>query len=924
MVADFKSNQQAGLAGLCKGTEINDSASEDNRLLESGSFDSYNTNAQASEDDQQLPGQPVELKEIFPGMAEIQALAKKVRGQIFDFFRRTLRSIIEIGNYLKKIESEVKDVFGSKEGKARFKQWLSSPEGVGSPEVALSMMEITSWYFDLEPEMQRLIINKTETWSFAALKKLRGLSHELIKQLVKEEKQTVESIERAIATSLADELAPLPAEGGDRPVTNSDWSSLRKNFSLRPKHIKVLKHKAKNLASLSAETAPVVKVSHVNEAIAQCKEDPEILSKPAKKAKKNKTDNSTPAESPLQDNSDKAITELISSAIAPDMEKEPAANSETIAQLQQALAEKNNTQAAQEEQINSAITGEQEKAALRLRSGTTALRDHCAQGPPVEGMYTQEQLDEAIARDREKRKNYVYTEEDVKEEVAYACDELRSKMYTNEQVENEIEYALSKQFATLTEKMYTEEQMQALLAEPRAEVLSNVDTPDAEKLASYERTLAQRDREIVSLEEQKTAALAEARTYYEQLKANRAVEQASSNRMEKMARELGYKLELLENQLAEKNIQIASLEKQTTAAAPEVIASLQRALAEKDQAIASMSEQTAAAVDQARAEEREKTESLMAEQITSLQQTVAELQRALAEKDQALASLEEQNANSVASGSPLMEKEREAALSQARAEEREKMALVMASKLESLQKELAEKNQALASSSEEKAAAVAEARADEQAVAWMDIEVLQKEIKGLKAANHSLQTTKEQLATASGQIEELKSQLADTKKEHLMRTKLLEGDLNSVVKSNHGYLEMIDMLESGNLSMRHENRSLKDELAGYKNIEKMLQENYAKIKKAERLQTENETLKENLQGQKDQSVLLASRVNQLSRALDEVSYMQRTLANLKIPGFQSNGEKYVSPLDGQTYQGIKGLAKFFQDLVNNNFNLGTT
>jgi len=872
MLTDLKPNHQAD--SLYTGKEV----SEDSHLQIEPDTNRQLLKKNASEDSD------FDYLTDFGGDQALISEAKAVSKSFRFFLSRTFKNLTTLGNELWEIYNKCVDSLGKTEGEEKFNRWLDAEFG-NSQNLARTAISLSQWYNTLEPAMQQLVANNVENWSVAALKKLTSLTDELIAVLVKSGKQTEQSIERAIATSLASELTPLPAEEGDRPVTPSDWSSLREKFKLLPKHIKVLKHKAKNLASLSAETTPVVKVSHVNEAIAQCKEDPEILSQPpAKKAKKKKTGRSTPAESPSQDNSDEAITELISSAIASDMEKEQAANSRMIAKLQQTIAEKDATIAAQEEQITAAIAGEQEKAAhsRQMESLRQALE---TQSPPVEGRYTQEQLDEVIARDRSKRKGKVYTEEDVKKKIADAY----KNMYTDEEVQEEIEFELRR------ERIQLKKEFDTKIAEARAEILESADRAYAAKLTALEQDLEEKDQALASLEKQKDTAAAE---------------------------------------------KLASLEKE---------------LAEKDDALASMSEQTAAAVAQARAEEREKTESQMASQITSLQQTVAELQRALAEKDQAkewvsvndhtvidrnpfllwsgtshpfswmggsgpqIASLEEQNANSVASGSPLMEKEKEAAVAQARAEEREKMALVMALKLESLQKELAETNQALAAAVKEKAAAVAEARADEQAVAWHDIEMLQKEIKGLKTQNNYLQTTREQLATACKQVEELKSQLAETEKEYLMRTKVLEGDFNLVVESNHRKLETIKMLESGNLSMRHENRSLKDELAGYKKSEKMLMENYAKIQKAERLQKQNAILKENLDGQTRQSVHLASEVQKLSQALSEIKYLQKKLTKIGAPGFQ--GESYISPLNGQTSQGIQSLIRFIQDLISNDFKI---
>jgi small ligand-binding sensory domain FIST len=141
---------------------------------------------------------------------------------------------------------------------------------------------------------------------------------------------------------------------------------------------------------------------------------------------------------------------------------------------------------------------------------------------------------------------------------------------------------------------------------------------------------------------------------------------------------------------------------------------------------------------------------------------------------------------------------------------------------------------------------------------------------------------------------------------------------------------MIELLESSNQSMNQANRSLKEELASYKNIEKKIQLNYHKINQAENLKVENaklveslESARENLQGQINQSVSLASSVTQLNRIVDEILFLQETLAKQGIPGCFK--ESYVSPQDGQEYQGVKGIVKLVQDLVSNNdFNLKTT
>ena len=193
--------------------------------------------------------------------------AKAVSKSFISFLRRTFKDLTRLGTELWEVCNKCVNSLGKTEGKEKFNRWLSSEFG-NSQNLARTAMSLSQWYNSLRPAMQRVVAKNVKNWSVAALKKLTSLTDELVAVLVKSGKQTAKSIERAIATSLANELAPLPAEEGDRPITPSDWSNLRERFNLRPRHIKVLKQKAESLASLSASTAPVVKVSHVNEAIA--------------------------------------------------------------------------------------------------------------------------------------------------------------------------------------------------------------------------------------------------------------------------------------------------------------------------------------------------------------------------------------------------------------------------------------------------------------------------------------------------------------------------------------------------------------------------------------------------------------------------------------------------------------------------------
>jgi len=781
MIAIFEPNQQA--SSLYTETEsllnshLQIQPNDDRQLLKKN----------ASEDSDTLD---FDYLTDFGGDKALIEEAKAVSKSFVSFLRRTFKDLTRLGTELWEVCNKCVDSLGKTEGKEKFNRWLSS-EFNGSKYLATAAMSLSQWYSTLSPAMQRVVAKNVKKWSVSALKELSRLTDDLVTKLVTSGKQTAKTIKAAHASHIASTLTPLTG-APDRAATADDWKSVFLNSSLTGQQQNLLKKNARLLASLydtEIGSEPVVMVKHVNQAIASYIEELEYKKSTAPASKEVE---------PLPD-----ISELQQMVLAIGVLTPVAKKGTKLWKNQMML-----TRPPGYEEAPFPIEFRSKKDLMHWweAKGKAFALNHPlpeevqqslrqaleAQSPPVEEMYTQEQVDSAIARDRSKRKDYVYTEEDVKEKIADAC----KQMYTDEEVQDEIEFELRKE---------------------RASLKKAADTAYAEKLASLQKELAEKDREI------------------------------------------------------------AALSKLQATVAPEELASLQQALAERDQKIA---------------------------------------------------SLEEQNAAAVASARALMEKEREAALSQARADEREKMAIAHASKLASLQKELTEKDEALASYEEEKATAVAEARADErasvQAAAVADIEVLQREIESLKAQNHSLMATREQLVTATSQVEELKSQLGETKEKYEGIVKWLEADLNTVVESNQSNGRTLKLLEEANKSMHHENRSLKEELAGYKNIETWIQSNYAKITKTESLQKQNQVLSENLEGTTQQVVSLSSQVAKYREALNEISDQQKILANKGIPGFQDQGKTYVSPLDGKTYQGIKGLAKFLQDLINNNFNLATT
>ena len=261
MLTDLKSNQQAD--SLYIETEISENSHLQIEPLDNRQLLKKN----ASENSDTLD---FDYLTDFGGDKALISEAKAVSKSFVSFLRRTFKDLITLGNSLWEVSNKCVDTLGTTEGKGKFNRWLDAEFG-NSQNLARTAMSLSKWYNTLKPAMQHVMAKNVKNWSVAAIKKLTSLTDELVAVLVKSGKQTAKSIERAIATSLADELTPLPAVGGSRPVTPSDWSSLRERFNLRPRHIKVLKQKAESLASpseLATETSPVVKVSHVNEAIA--------------------------------------------------------------------------------------------------------------------------------------------------------------------------------------------------------------------------------------------------------------------------------------------------------------------------------------------------------------------------------------------------------------------------------------------------------------------------------------------------------------------------------------------------------------------------------------------------------------------------------------------------------------------------------
>ena len=114
---------------------------------------------------------------------DLQNKAKSTLGNFLGFVRKTFDGLLGSGKALWDLYYDC--IAHCPNGKKVFEQWLISDDFGSSRYFAKSAMEIYAWFEKLPSRMQRLICQNVQKWSVSALRQLTKVSHDLVKELVR-------------------------------------------------------------------------------------------------------------------------------------------------------------------------------------------------------------------------------------------------------------------------------------------------------------------------------------------------------------------------------------------------------------------------------------------------------------------------------------------------------------------------------------------------------------------------------------------------------------------------------------------------------------------------------------------------------------------------------------------------------------------
>ncbi|MBD2295094.1 hypothetical protein H6G06_16805 [Anabaena sphaerica FACHB-251] len=122
----------------------------------------------------------------------LQNKAKTTLVNFLGFVRQTFDGILASGKALQEIYNDCLAV--CPHGKQVFNTWLSSADFGASRYIASSAMKIYTWFEGLPERIQRLVKEKVQNWSVAALRQLTKVAHHLVEELVGSGKKTAAQI----------------------------------------------------------------------------------------------------------------------------------------------------------------------------------------------------------------------------------------------------------------------------------------------------------------------------------------------------------------------------------------------------------------------------------------------------------------------------------------------------------------------------------------------------------------------------------------------------------------------------------------------------------------------------------------------------------------------------------------------------------
>jgi hypothetical protein len=123
---------------------------------------------------------------------ELQNKAKTTLANFIGFVRQTFDGLLASGQALQDIYYNC--IAFCPNGKQVFNTWLLSNDFGASRYIASSAMKIYAWFEQLPERIQRLVREKVQNWSVAALSKLTKVADHLVKELVNSGKKTAAQV----------------------------------------------------------------------------------------------------------------------------------------------------------------------------------------------------------------------------------------------------------------------------------------------------------------------------------------------------------------------------------------------------------------------------------------------------------------------------------------------------------------------------------------------------------------------------------------------------------------------------------------------------------------------------------------------------------------------------------------------------------
>lgn len=127
---------------------------------------------------------------------DLIAKAQETWGNFKIFVSQTFDGLIETGRALQNFYNECLNTGTNR--KKVFYQWLESFGA--SRYIARTAMDLYNWFKDLDPRIQQLIRENVKSWKVSALRELRHLTTELLKEVVTSGKKTAAQVKQLIAS----------------------------------------------------------------------------------------------------------------------------------------------------------------------------------------------------------------------------------------------------------------------------------------------------------------------------------------------------------------------------------------------------------------------------------------------------------------------------------------------------------------------------------------------------------------------------------------------------------------------------------------------------------------------------------------------------------------------------------------------------